>query len=325
MKHTELSRLALGTKKFVSKIKVNKKIYTNNTSDKFSNILQYAVENGINLVEIATFYPSSDLQTMSKIIQEFKKLLRFNLRIGYKIGNDGELVKENGNLKPFLLKKDIIKEVENSLRLFSVDCIDILTICGIKSNLTYLSDVLEAFYWLNTKGYVKWNGIFLSEKALATNLDIQKNFQVFQFTYNIINQEFGEHIKLLSEKGKVLTCAPLANGVLSRKYTDKNYFMESDIRTLFYTKEELAKYNQLFKEFSFLEILEEKTKPFKGTRSFVQGALKFVLQNNNITSTICGVSSIKQLSENLYTFNCENLSELEINLIETLVATRLKE
>lgn len=312
-KNINVSKLALGTKVFVDKLKIEGKIYRHYLHDSINTIISKAIDNGINMIESTSFYPESVLITLSNLIHEVRKSLILTFRIGYRLNGKGEIIKEEEYPQLFLRKKCIVEDVEKLLRIFKTDYLDIVTVCGIQRKTEYLSEVFDAFVTLKSRGYMRFSGIYL----LQPNTQLLRAFDFCQLTYNILSQQFDETFAEISGV-PVISCAPFANGILTRKYTSANSFKKDDPRTIQYTPEKLEKYKSYIDELHFLEIKEDQARPLKKTRSFIQGALNFVLQNPSIISTIFCISSLKQLEEVLNVEKAEELTKPQIELIKAL-------
>ncbi len=314
----QISKLGLGTKVFTDKIKVDGRIYKHPVIDNPKDIITYAVDSGINLIESASFYSQITLNNLSAWVYDIRKSLMLNCRVGYRIDRDGEFIKERKQVKTFLRREYLLEDVEKLVKTFRTDYIDIVTVCGLENNKEYISDVFDAFVTMKSRGYIRFSGIYLSLTGSDELLFVVKTCDFCQLTYNILNQGFEEKLSKISKIIPIITCAPFANGLLSKKYTESEFFKDNDPRTLIYTKEKLKVYGNYLSELSFLEIKKETTKPFKKSRSFIQGALNFVLQNPNITATIFCVSSLEQLKEVLGVFESEELTQPQIELIKSL-------
>ncbi|MFN7182106.1 MAG: aldo/keto reductase, partial [Planctomycetota bacterium] len=184
----KISKLGLGTKIFVEQIKVDKKIFRNYVNNSLNEILISGIESGINLIECASFYPIDFLISLSEKIQQVRKSVVLNFRIGYKLSRENEIVKEKTQYKVFLTKKDVIAQVENLLTILKTDYIDIITICGLDKEKEYISDVVDAFYILNSRGYVRYSGIYIANADLLRLERLIEKFNFSQITYNILNQ-----------------------------------------------------------------------------------------------------------------------------------------
>lgn len=316
-KNLTISRLILGTKTFIPQIKIEKKIYKYQTTDPPDTIFAHAIDSGINTVEFASFYPHTLLTTLSKITNPIRKSLILCCRIGYKLDRYHEIIKEKHSPKIFLRKKEIIKEVENLLRIFKTDYLDIVTVCGIKEEKEYLSDVFDAFVLLKNRGYLRFGGLYFGQASLP----VLPFFDFYQLTYNILNQEYGEHLEKISKKDiTIFSCAPFAGGILSRKYTHPSHFKKDDPRIILFSEEKLTQFKKYIDRLTFLELKSEPARPLKKSRTFIQGALNFVLQNPYISSITFSVSSVAQLKEIIETFDSEPLTAPQIELIKAIVS-----
>ena len=133
-----------------------------------------------------------------------------------------------------------------------------------------------------------------------------------QNPYNLLNRTYEVGLAEISirEQSGLLAYSPLASGELSGKY--RNNQIPKGSRT-----ELFGEYHRYFKKLSLLAVEEYFKVAKKHKISLAQLSLAFVNQQPFVTSSIIGVTTIKQLKENIDSVNINLTSEIidELNLI----------
>jgi aryl-alcohol dehydrogenase-like predicted oxidoreductase len=329
----KVSEICLGTMTFGNQ---------NSESESHSQ-LDYAIERGINFIDTAEMYPLGGNSTI------FGSTERHIGSWISKIGNDKrekiivatKIAGPNRGMeyirKPLdFSKKSIHEAVDLSLKNLQTDYIDlyqmhwperIMNMFG-QRGLTKVDenwqenffDVLTIFDGLIKEGKVKHIGLsneapwavmkFISESE-KHNLP---KISTIQNPYSLLNRlfEVGLTEVCLRENVGLLAYSPLAFGFLSGKYL--NGYPENSRLKLFpnftrYTNENCFKATNLYKELAESNGL-----------TLTQMAIAFVQQQQFVTSTIVGATTLEQLKENIDAFEVVLLSEilLEINKIQEI-------
>ena len=328
----KVSKICLGTMTFGEQ---------NSESDAHSQ-LDYAVENGINFIDTAEMYPIAAKETTLGSTEKFigswlkKSGNRDDLVIASKIAGP------NRNMeyirKPLdFSKKSIHEAVNKSLKNLQIDYIDLYQLHWPERKMNFFgqrgftitedawqdnfNDVLTTFDELIKEGKIKHIGVS-NEVPWAVMRFIHESEKhnlprivTIQNPYSLLNRlfEVGLTETCYREKVGLLAYSPLGFGALTGKHLQGiepnsrvglfpqfvRYMNENSIRaTKMY--QELAQDNGL---------------------SLTQLALAFVQQQEFVSSTIIGATTMAQLKENIATHDVVLSNEInkEINRIQELI------
>lgn len=263
--------------------------------EKSRGIFNWALDAGVNFFDTANSYANGESETI------FGKLIngkRDKLIIGTKVFNPmGSDINDSGTSRAH-----IMKAVEESLKRLQTDYIDLYQIHHVDRETT-TEERLRALDDLVHQGKVRYigcsneyawrlcNALWISE---VKNLS---RYESLQPQYNLLTRDIEEEIlPLCCEKGVgVIVWGPLAAGILTGKYTpgapppaDSRFAQRAEtsveglftprtaeiVQTLYHIAESLGK-------------------------SMAQVALRWVLEQEGITSVIVGATKVEQLRDNL--------------------------
>jgi aryl-alcohol dehydrogenase-like predicted oxidoreductase len=197
-------------------------------------------------------------------------------------------------LKDVFPRQHVIDYTEKILESVGTDCIDLLqfhvwddswadmdewkqTISDLKSKK------LIRFFGLSLNRWEPWNGM----KAINTGL-----IDVVQVIYNIFDQAPEDKLfPLCQEKNVgVIARVPLDEGGLSGKLTNNTHFPENDWRARYFGPENLIP--TVMRADALKELLPKNM-------SLPELAIRFILSNEIVSTTIIGMRTLNHLKEDL--------------------------
>ena len=327
----QVSKVCLGTMTFGEQ---------NSETDAHSQ-LDFAIERGINFIDTAEMYPiaarEDTLGSTEKYIGNWlkKSVKRSDLVIATKIAGPNRKMEYIRNPLDFS-KKSILQAVDQSLSNLQTDYIDLYQMHwpervmnmfgqrGVSKIDTHWQEnffeVLTVLDQLIKIGKIKHIGVsnenpygvmkYISQSEkynLPRIVSIQNPFSLLNRLYEIGLSEIG-----MREKVGLLAYSPLGFGFLTGKHLD-SIIPESRLG-LFpqfsrYSNENCIKATKLYKELANQNEL-----------SLTQMALAFVNQQDFVTATIIGATTMEQLNENINAFDVVLSTETikEINKIQEL-------
>ena len=327
----QVSKVCLGTMTFGEQ---------NSETDAHSQ-LDFAIERGINFIDTAEMYPiaarEDTLGSTEKYIGNWLKKSgkRSDLVIATKIAGPNRKMEYIRNPLDFS-KKSILQAVDQSLSNLQTDYIDLYQMHwpervmnmfgqrGVSKIDTHWQEnffeVLTVLDQLIKIGKIKHIGVsnenpygvmkYISQSEIHTLpriVSIQNPFSLLNRLYEIGLSEIG-----MREKVGLLAYSPLGFGFLTGKHLD-SIIPESRLG-LFpqfsrYSNENCIKATKLYKELANQNEL-----------SLTQMALAFVNQQDFVTATIIGATTMEQLNENINAFDVVLSTETikEINKIQEL-------
>jgi len=261
-------------------------------------IIKSAIADGVNFIDTADAYVDGITE---EIVGKALKGDRNSIVLATKVGfwQSGPGINDIG-----LSRKHIMREVEDSLRRLGTDYIDLYYVhqpdynTPIDETLRALEDLIHSgkVRYIACSNYRAWQ---LCEALWVSDLYNLARFECIQTPYNLITRDIEyELLSLCSTKQVGVTVYnPLAGGFLTGKYDPSKSPVEG---VRFATKRlgemYIGRY-WLDKNFEAVAQLKEIAEA-KG-QSLAQFSLAWILHNDMITSVIFGVTSLKQLKENL--------------------------
>jgi aryl-alcohol dehydrogenase-like predicted oxidoreductase len=198
-----------------------------------------------------------------------------------------------------LSRAQIKESVNASLKRLQLDHIDLLYLHGVDL-VTPLEETMRGLEDEVRSGRVRYLGICNHPAWMVTKANgiAEKNgwtkFSAAQCFYSLAARDIEYSIlpMAISEKLSILPWSPLAGGFLSGKY-DRNTTTAGDSRR------DLFDYPPINKEraYDIIDVLKKLAASHEV--SAAQVALRWLISQNGITSTIIGASNEKQLRDNI--------------------------
>mgnify|MGYP001273321634 CR=1 FL=1 len=283
--------------------------------------MDFAVNNGINLIDTAEIYPAplspktyGDSETLiGNWITKRKN--RSRIVLSTKAAGPGDFIPWVRGGRSKHNKKNLFSAIEGSLQRLKTDHIDLFHLHwpdrAIEANTTFFTppkkelkysfeDTIQALEELTISGKIRFVG--LSNESPWGTMQMLKYKKLFpsikiisiQSPYNLLNRdfEFAQAEVVTNEKLGLISYSPFAGGLL----TDTPSYSLADIkrkkrRNLSfqeYCSPAKIKINEEFRELSKSLGIELK-----------EMALNFILSRPFISSTILGSKTVSQLKENL--------------------------
>lgn len=255
-------------------------------------VVNKAVDNGINFFDTAPIY---GLGHSEEVLGKALGAERENVIIATKVG----LVwKKNKNFEKITdcSPVNIRREIDMSLKRLKTDYIDIYLIHWPDPN-TPIEDTLFAMDELKEQGKIRCIGCCnFSLELLKESLKYGK-IDTIQVPYNLIDRKAEEDLlPFCRENGiGVLAYSPLARGFLTGKYDRTTKFELNDHRSR--SGDEYFQGAGFLKNINVLEKVKVVATRLNKTPAEI--ALRWVLENHNITTAIFGAKNAAQVEENM--------------------------
>ncbi|MCL1631438.1 aldo/keto reductase family protein [Sporolactobacillus sp. CPB3-1] len=279
------------------------------------NTILKAYDLGINFFDTANVYMRGEAEkVVGKAIKSFPRdSIVLSTKVYFPMG-DGP--NDRG-----LSRKHIMEQAHASLKRLDVDYID-LYYCHRFDEETPLEETLRAFDDLIHQGKVnyigvsEWTAAQITEAAHIADEKLLNHFVANQSKYNMFARHIEHEVIPASQAhGVSQVCwSPLAQGVLTGKYTSTNQFPtgsraaenKGHIKE-YLTENNLSKVAKLKKMAAELDI------------SMAQLALAWILRQDNVASVVVGASKPEQIIDNSKAADVK-LSEEVLNQIEQVLA-----
>jgi aryl-alcohol dehydrogenase-like predicted oxidoreductase len=268
--------------------------------------IERAVDLGVNFFDTAPVYGFGESE---RIVGEALRNVREDIYIATKCGLIWD---EQGNVRKHNSKESILKEIDDSLKRLNTDYIDLYQVHwpDVETPIAETMDALNEI--LHTKK-VKYVGVSNFSKEQMDEAQKYAPIVSLQSQYSILKRklEIAEIPFLEAEGLSLIPYSPLAQGLLTGKFSSDTKFADNDVRA----------HNPLFKAGVFEEnlALVEKLKPIaaKYDRPLAQVAVNWLLAKKSVATVICGARNASQVEENTRAVEW-TLSEEDVNYIDDL-------
>ncbi len=283
------------------------------------NIIRTSFDSGITHFDLANNYGppyGAAEETFGRILNKDFQSYRDQLLISTKAGYD----MWDGPYGDFGSKKYLVSSLDQSLKRMGLEYVDIFYHHRPDPD-TPLEETMGALHQIVQQGKALYVGVSsypadLTRQASEILKKMGTKLLIHQPRYNMMDRRV-EHDGLLDELETqgvgAIAFSPLEQGILSDKYLhgipedsralkDKRYLKAEHI-----TKEKLDKVNQL-----------NNIASNRG-QSLAQMAIAWLLKDDRVTSVLVGVSSPKQVIDNVKSIENLNFSKEELTAIDAIL------
>jgi len=259
-----------------------------------TRVIHRAMEKGINFFDTADLYNKGLNEIM---LGKALAAKRNDVIIATKVGNQWRPDGSGWDWNP--TKKYILDAVEKSLRRLQTDYIDLYQLHG-GTNEDPIDETIGAFELLKQQGKIRYYGLSSIRPNVIREYVKRAAISSVLLQYSVADRRPEETIlPLLKEHNiGILSRGGLAQGLLVKKPT-KQYLQ--------HTEEAIANAAKLMNELSTPE------------RSAAQTALRFVLQQPAVTSTVVGIRNEEQLQDAVKAVSATPLTSTEMEHLKTIL------
>lgn len=202
----------------------------------------------------------------------------------------GESINPDGSYGASNWSPDWIKKsVDISLNRLNIDYIDLFAMHGGAPEYC-TEDFLNTLQDLKNQGIIRAFGVNTFDDAFIEWINKERCFDYVMLDYNIMKQSREVIIDELVANG----IGVLAGASLGQALFSKNIFKVNNRNDVWYLLRTLAHFREPLKKSKNFRFLAEQ-KGFTGN----QLALRYVLDNENVTSAVFNTTSVEHLVENL--------------------------
>jgi len=257
-------------------------------------LIDKAISEGINYFDTADLYDKG----LNEInVGKALKSKRKQVIIATKGGNEWKPDGSGWNWNP--TKTYLLRTVEQSLQRLQTDHIDLYQLHGgtIDDNM---DETIEAFELMQQQGKIRYYGISSIRPNMIREYVQRSNIVSVMMQYSLLDRRPEESCLSLLQQHNigVLARGSVAGGLLAGK-TAKPY--------LNYTEEQVAAVAKAVKQLAL-----------EGSDS-ADIAIRFVLQNPAVISTIVGIRTREQLTDAIEAINKRQLNEDEIKQLRVCI------
>jgi len=199
----------------------------------------------------------------------------------------------SGNLQKDFSRQHIFHAVDGSLKRLRTDYIDLYQVHNPTLDDLRRQEIQDAMERLQDAGKIRFWGVSVSTPEEGIEI-VQRGWaHALQVLYNVLNQSPARELfPLAKEKGYgIIARVPLASGLLTGKFRIESLFASDDVRQNFLTPRRLHE---------AIERVDEVKSIIGGaTKNLSEGALRFVLADEAVSSTIPGARNPRQVEMNV--------------------------
>ncbi len=249
--------------------------------------IRRARELGVNFFDTADSYGFGRSESLLGIVLSRH---RQDVIIATKVGVTRDA---NGKLAKNFSREHISHAVDGSLKRLRTDYIDLYQLHNPTLDELRRDDIHEAMDRLQEVGKIRFWGVSITTPEEGVEIIKRGWGYALQVLYNVLNQAPAEELfPLAKEKGYgVIARVPLASGLLTGKFRPDTVFPRDDVRQNFLTPKRLEE---------VIPRVDEAKSIIGGTaRSLAEGALRFILANDAVSTVIPGAKNIRQVEMNV--------------------------
>ena len=217
---------------------------------------------------------------------------------------------------------------EASLRRLRREAIDLYQVHSPPTEVIARGDVFEVLRTLQREGKVRSFGVSVETAAQGRVALEHDGVAVLQVIFNIFRQNLVDELfpQVDTAGAGVLARIPLASGLLTGKFTRESTFPSNDHRN--YNRNGAAfNVGETFAGVPFelgVELAEELRWIADGRGTMAAAALRFVLDNPNVSAAIPGFKSPRQVEENLAAAAVPPFSSVELERLAGFYRERVR-
>ena len=249
--------------------------------------IRRARELGVTFFDTADSYGFGRSESLLGIVLS---RTRHDVVIATKVGvardRDGKVTKD-------FSQSHLLHAVDGSLKRLRTDYIDLYQLHNPTLTELRRDELHETMDRLQEAGKIIARGVSINTPDEGIEIIGKGWGYTLQVLYNVLNQSPAKSLfPLAQEKGYgIIARVPLASGLLSGKFRADTHFAEDDVRQNFLTPKRLEE---------VLPRVDEAKSIIGGTaRHLSEGALRFVLAHEAVSTTIPGMRNIRQVEMNV--------------------------
>ena len=272
--------------------------------------IQKALDMGVNFFDTADVYGfGHSEEILSKALGSQKDKVIVATKFGVNWDENGQTYKDCS-------AKRIIEALDGSLKRLKIDCIPLYQIHW-HDEKTQIEDVMETLLKCRDAGKILHIGCCNLSKKLILKASKILRIESYQCLYNLANRQNEDIIKYSSEELgiSVLVYGVIGRGVFSAKYNKKSRFGKNDTR-MNDSDFQGAQYDE---NILIAEKLSEMGKKYG--KLPVQVAIRWVLENFNVTCAITGSKTPEQVAENAGSVGW-SLDQSDMDVIDSMISKK---
>lgn len=273
--------------------------------------LNYAIENGVNFFDTADVYGSGHSE---KLLAKATDGKEDSIHIATKFIRQGDV-----NDPETYSEKQIRFYLEDSLKRLNRETIDLYQIHCAPIEMLKNTDVFPILDKLKKEGKIRSYGVSVETNEEGSYVLNHTNASTLQVIFNVLRQKPLQDLlpKAQEKNVGIIARVPLASGLLTGKFS-KNHTFEKDDHRNFNQDGEAFNVGETFGGLPFekgVELSEEIAWIANNRQSLTRAALKWVMQQDAVSTVIPGFKNKAQVIDNLKSVKLERFNKKELERI----------
>ena len=291
--------------------------FSHETAEK---ILNEAIDHGINFIDTADVYSDGESEkAVGKVVKQRSEKLFVATKCGRKL---------QPHINEEYTVKNLTKFVDDSLNRLGLEKIDLIQLHCPPNDVYYRPEIFGLFEDLKNQGKIDHLGVSVEKIEQGIKALEYSNVKSVQIIYNIFRQRPAEKFFEIAKNSGVgiIVRVPLASGLLTGKFTEDTSFGKDDHRNFNRDGAAFDK-GETFSGVPYEKGIQavDQLKQMFPNIPLSQIALKWILQNPNISTVIPGASKVQQVIDNIEALNTRDITSDELKKIDEIYESNIKE
>ena len=283
--------------------------------------LEYAMDAGVNFFDTADVYGDGHSE---ELLAKATKGKEDDIYIATKFCRAGDI------FDPENYSEEAVRiYCENSLKRLNRERIDLYQIHCPPFEILKDGKVFEVLDKLQQEGKIRYYGVSVETVEEGLFCLENPNVRALQVIFNIFRQKpLKELFPVAKEKGVgILARVPLASGLLTGKF-NKGYEFEKDDHRHFNRNGEAFNVGETFAGLEFtkgVELSEKLNWIAQNRGNMTRAALRWILDQEEISTVIPGFKSVAQIQDNLEAINVPSFTSEELDRLKVFYEQEVHE
>lgn len=284
------------------------------------DILNYAIDHGVNFIDTADVYSAGDSEAIvGEVVRERSERIYVATKCGRQLNPHTSEAYQPDVLRKF---------VEDSLRNTGLETLDLIQLHCPPTEVYYRPEIFELFDRLKEEGKIQHLGVSVEKVEEALKAIEYPNVRSVQIIFNLFRQRPAELFfrEAAEREIGIIVRVPLASGLLTGKFSKNTTFETGDHRKFNRDGEAFDK-GETFSGIDYetgLAAVEELKKLFPGWDNLAPVALQWILQFPQVSCIIPGASRVEQVESNLSVYDLPILTAEKRAAMNQLYEERIK-
>lgn len=285
------------------------------------DILQTYVAAGGNFIDTADVYGGGNSE---RTIGAFLRQTKAPLFVATKLGRRSD--EKNGWPQNFTYEA-MRRQVESSLENLGVSSLYLEQLHCIPREELERGEVFDHLRKLKSEGLIQHFGVSVESVEEAELCLQQADVSSLQIIFNLFRQDAAQGLmeRAKAQGTAIIARVPLASGLLSGKFTQNTQFQDTDHR---HYNADGAAFNvgETFSGLPFADgvRLSEELRELLPAGDLAQWSLKWILQQQGLSTVIPGASSARQVAQNMLAVALPELDEPRLERLREFYLTKVR-